>query len=72
MVYTFLDILSFTAYGVVSVVGLLLIVVLIRFYFVLGLMRDVLEGLLLRRSTLTDTLIQIRLFCEKFIRDPEG
>ena len=71
MVYTFLDILSFIAYGVVSVVGLLLIVVLIRLYFVLGLMRDVLKRIIFHRNSITETLTQIRLFCQKFSRDPE-
>ena len=71
MVYTFLDILSFIAYGVVSVVGLLLIVVLVRLYFVLGLMRDVLKRIIFYRNSITETLTQIRLFCQKFSRDPE-
>ena len=71
MVYTFLDILSFIAYGVVSVVGLLLIVVLVRLYFVLGLMRDVLKRIIFHRNSITETLTQIRLFCQKFSRDPE-
>ena len=70
MTYTFPEILSFITYGVVSVAGLLLIVVLIRLYFVLGLMREVLKRVIFHRSSIAETLTQIRLFCEKFIRDP--
>ena len=71
MVYTFPEILSFITYGVISVVGLLLIVVLIRLYFLLGIFRDVLKRVLFHRGSITETLLQIRLFCQKFSQDPE-
>ena len=71
MVYTLLDILLFVTYGVISIVGLLLIVVLIRLYEVLGVFREILKRVIFHRDSITETLTQIRLFCEKFIRDPE-
>ena len=70
MVYTFLDILSFTFYGVVILVGLLLIVVLVRLYEVLGLWRDVLKRAMFARESISDTLTQIRLFCQKYTQGP--
>ena len=71
MVYNFQEILALITYSVITVVGLLLIVVLIRFFEVLGLLRDVLKRILLHRNSITDTLIQIRLFCEKYTQEPE-
>ena len=71
MTYTFLDILSFTFYGVVILAGLLLIVVLARLYEVLGLWRDVLQRTMFARESINDTLAQIRLFCQKYTQDPE-
>ena len=71
MVYTFLDVLLFVTYGVITVFGLLLIVVLIRFFEVLGLLRDVLKRIMSHRNSITDTLTQIRLFCQKYTQEPE-
>ena len=66
MTYTLLDILLFVTYGVVSIVGVLLIVVLIRLFFVLGLLRDILKRIMFHRRSVTDALTQIRLFCLKY------
>ena len=71
MAYNFQEILALITYGVITVVGLLLIVVLIRFFEVLGLLRDVLKRIMFHRNSITDTLTQIRLFCEKYTQDPE-
>ena len=71
MVYTFLDILSFTFYGIFILVGLLLTVVLVRLFEVLGILRDVLKRVMSPRESISDTLTQIRLFCQKYTRDPE-
>ena len=71
MVYTFLDVLLFVTYGVITVVGLLLIVVLIRFFEVLGILRDVLKRIMFDRNSITDTLTQIRLFCQKYTQESE-
>ena len=71
MSYTFPEILGFIALGVITVVGLLLRVVLIRLFEVLGLFRDVLRRIMSHRSTMTETLRQIRLFCQKYSQDGE-
>ena len=71
MDYTFQHILMFVTFSVVTIVGLLLIVVLVRLFEVLGLLRDILRRIMFRRSSITDTLTQIRLFCFKYSRDPE-
>ena len=71
MVYNFQEILSLITYSVITVIGLLLIVVLIRLFEVLGLLRDVLKRIMFHRNSVTDTLTQIRLFCQKYIQEPE-
>ena len=71
MVYNFQEILALITYSVVTLVGLVLLVVLIRLYEVLGLLREVFRRMLLHRERITETLTQIRLFCQKFSRDPE-
>ena len=71
MAYNFQEILSLITYSVITVVGLLLIVVLIRLFEVLGLLRDILKRIMFHRNSITDTLTQIRLFCNKYTRDPE-
>ena len=71
MVYNFQEILALITYSVITVVGLLLIVVLIRLFEVLGLLRDVLKRIMFHRNSVTDTLTQIRLFCQKYIQEPE-
>ena len=71
MAYNFQEILALITYGVITVVGLLLIVVLIRFFEVLGLLRDVLKRIMFHRNSITETLRQLRLFCQKYTQDPE-
>ena len=71
MAYNFQEILSLITYSVITVIGLLLIVVLIRLFEVLGLLRDVLKRIMFHRNSVTDTLTQIRLFCQKYIQEPE-
>ena len=71
MVYNFQEILALITYSVVTLVGLVLLVVLIRLYEVLGLLREVFRRMLLHRDSITETLTQIRLFCQKFSQDPE-
>lgn len=51
--------------GLVAVV--LLIVLLYRFFLVLGLIQRIASGLILRQNTLTETLRLFRRFCAKFI-----
>ena len=67
MVYNFQEILSLITYSVIIVVGLLLVLVLIRLFEVLGLLRDVVKRIMFHRNSITDTLTQIRLFCQKYI-----
>ena len=71
MVYNFQEILSLITYSVVTLVGLVLLVVLIRLYEVLGIFREVLKRVIFHRDSVTETLTQIRLFCQKFSREPE-
>lgn len=71
MAYTFLDILSFITYSVITVVGFLLLVVLIRLFEVLGLLREILKRIIFHRTNFTETLRQLRLFCQKYTQDPE-
>lgn len=71
MDYTLQQILIFVTCSVVTIAGLLLIVVLVRLFEVLGLLRDILKRVIFHRNTLTDTLTQIRLFCQRY-SDPEG
>ena len=71
MVYTFLEMLSFTFYGVAILVGLLLLVVLIRLFEVLGLLREILKRIIFHRTSFTETLRELRLFCQKYTQDPE-
>ena len=71
MIDTIQEILRFITYGVITVVGLLLIIVLIRLFEVLGLFRNVLRRIITHRGTMTETLRQIRLFCQKYTQDPE-
>ena len=71
MIDTIQEILRFITYGVITVVGLLLIIVLIRLFEVLGHFRNVLRRIIAHRGTMTDTLRQIRLFCQKYTQDPE-
>ena len=71
MVYNFQEILALITYSVVTLVGLALLVVLIRLYEVLGLLREVLRRMLLHRSSIIDMLTQIRLFCQKYTQEPE-
>ena len=72
MVYNFQEILSLITYSVITIVGLVLVVVLIRLFEVLGLFRNVLRHIIAHRSTMTETLTQIRLFCQKYTQDPEA
>lgn len=51
--------------GLVAVV--LLLVLLYRFFVVLGLIQRIASGLLLKHKTLTETLRLVRRFCSKFI-----
>ena len=51
--------------GLVAVV--LLIVLLYRFFVVLGLIQRIASGLILKHKTLTETLRLVRRFCSKFI-----
>ena len=60
----FIDFL-FSLCGLVAVV--LLIVLLYRFFVVLGLIQRIASGLILRQNTLTETLRLLRRFCSKFI-----
>ena len=71
MVYNFQEILSLITYSVIIVVGLLLVLVLIRLFEVLGLLRDVVKRIMFHRNSITDTLTQIRLFCQKYTQEPE-
>ena len=71
MVYNFQEILALITYSVVTLVGLALLVVLIRLYEVLGLLREVLRRMLLHRNIIIDMLTQIRLFCQKYTQEPE-
>lgn len=71
MVYNFQEILSLITYGVITLVSLFLLVVLIRLFEVLGLLRDVLKRMLLHRNSIMDMLTQIRLFCQKYTQEPE-
>ena len=71
MVYNFQEILSLITYGVITVVGLVLVVVLIRLFEVLGLLREILKRFIFHRTNFTETLTQIRLFCQKYTQDPE-
>ena len=71
IVYNFQEILSLITYSVITLLSLFLLVVLVRFFEVLGLLRDLLKRVLLHRNSVTDTLTQIRLFCQKYIQDPE-
>ena len=71
MVYNFQEILSLVTYGVVVLVGLVLLLVLIRLYEVLGVFREVLRRVLFHRDSITVTLRQIRLFCQKYTQEPE-
>lgn len=70
MDYTLQQILTFITCSVGTIVGLLLIVVLVRLFEVLGLLRDILKRVIFHRNTLTETLTQIRLFCQRY-SDPE-
>lgn len=70
MDYTLQQILIFITCCVGTIVGLLLIVVLVRLFEVLGLLRDILKRVIFHRNTLTDTFTQIRLFCQRY-SDPE-
>ena len=71
MVYNFQEILTLITYSVVTLLSLCLLLVLIRFFEVLGLLRDVLRRILLHRNSISDTLTQIRLFCQKYTQEPE-
>ena len=71
MVYNFQEILSLITYSVVTLLSLYLLLVLVRLFEVLGLLRDVLKRICLHRNSITDTLTQIRLFCQKYTREPE-
>ena len=62
MVYNFQGI----TYSVITLLGLFLLLVLIRLFEVLGLLRDVLKRMLLHRNSVIDVLTQIRLFCQKY------
>ena len=72
MDHTFQEVLMFITCSVITIAGLLLIGVLIRLFEVLGLLRDTLKRLMFQRNAIKDTLTQIRLFCLKFSREPEG
>ena len=71
MAYNFQEILSLITYGVITLVSLCLLVVLVRLFEVLGLLRDVLKRMLSHRNGITDTLMQIRLFCQKYTQEPD-
>ncbi len=71
MVYNLQEILSLITYSVITVVGLLLLLVLIRFFEVLGLLREILKKIIFHRTNFTETLRQLRLFCQKYTQDPE-
>ena len=67
MVYNFQGI----TYSVITLLGLFLLLVLIRLFEVLGLLRDVLKRMLLHRNSVIDVLTQIRLFCQKYTQESE-
>lgn len=56
--------------GLVAVA--LLIVLLYRFFVVLGLLQRIALGLIVKKDTLTETLRLVSRFCSKFIDDSDS